>query len=329
MSVLVTGGAGYIGSHVAHALTDVGETVVVLDDLSSGNRAYIPSAAHFYEGSAGNAALVQRIMSDHCVQAVLHFAGSIVVPESIEMPLKYYENNTAVSRILIEACVASNVGQFVFSSTAAVYGETAVHPVREFDTTRPLSPYGRSKRMVEWILEDTAQAHEFRYVALRYFNVAGVDTTIGAGQPDRKVPHLIKRAAQVALGKVMELDVYGTDYPTPDGTAVRDYIHINDLANAHLLSLAHLRKGGVGGVYNVGYGRGVSVLEVISAFERSTGRPLPISRKGRRVGDAPSVVADSSRLRKELEWAPRFDRLELMVASSMEWERRLALARMD
>jgi UDP-glucose 4-epimerase len=325
MAVLVTGGAGYIGSHVAHALAGGGESVVVLDNLSSGNRAFVPASAHFVAGSAGDAELVREVIEDHGVQAVLHFAGSIVVPESIERPLDYYENNTAVSRTLIETCVALKVGQFVFSSTAAVYGETSSAPVNESAATRPLSPYGRSKLMSEWMLEDAAKAHDFRYIALRYFNVAGVDPSGGAGQPDRQVPHLIKRAAQVALGRAPQLDVFGTDYPTPDGTAVRDYIHIRDLVAAHLLSLRHLRAGGAASVYNCGYGKGASVLEVVSAFERVTGQGLPVRHAPRREGDAPSVVADSSRLREELGWTPGFDRLDAMVGSALEWERQASV----
>jgi UDP-glucose 4-epimerase len=266
-------------------------------------------------------------MQEHAIQAVLHFAGSIVVPESIQKPLLYYDNNTAVSRTLIEACLLANVRAFVFSSTAAVYGETNSKPVTESAPTYPLSPYGRSKRMVEWMLEDCMRAHDFRYVALRYFNVAGVNTNGGAGQPERKVPHLIKRLAQVVIGQAAMLNVYGTDYSTPDGTAVRDYIHIADLTSAHLLALEHLQRGGASGVYNCGYGKGVSVLEVISAFERATGRSLPINKVARRTGDAPSVVADSSRLRKEFDWVPGYDQLELMVTSSVAWEQRLEALR--
>lgn len=322
MCILVTGGAGYIGSHVAHALTAAGETVLILDNLSSGRRSFVPATAAFVQGSAGNADLLRHVITAHDVRSVMHFAGSIMVPESIEHPLDYYDNNTAVSRTLIESCVALGIREFVFSSTAAVYGATGTAPVTETAPIRPLSPYGRSKMMVEWMLEDAARAHDFRFVALRYFNVAGVDPARGAGQPERQIPHLIKRAAQVALGLVPRLDVYGTDYPTPDGTAVRDYIHIRDLADAHLLSLRHLRAGGAASVYNCGYGTGASVLDVVAAFERITGNPLAVTHAPRREGDAPAVVADSSRLREELGWIPACDSIDLMVGSALEWERR-------
>jgi UDP-glucose 4-epimerase len=322
MSVLVTGGAGYIGSHAAHALVDRGESVVVLDNLTTGLRAFVPSAAHFVFGSAGDADLVRRTIEEHDVDAVMHFAGSIVVPESIERPLDYYENNTAMSRTLAEVCVALEVKHFVFSSTAAVYGATDAAPVGETAPTRPLNPYGRSKLMVEWILEDAARAHDLRYVALRYFNVAGIDPRGRTGQPKRQVPHLIKRAAQVALGRVDHLDIYGTDYPTRDGTAVRDYIHICDLVEAHLLALDDLRAGARPAVYNCGYGTGSTVLEVTAAFERATGKVLPVRKAPRRAGDPPSVIADAARLRDTLGWRPQFNRLDTIVRSALEWESR-------
>jgi UDP-glucose 4-epimerase len=322
MSILVTGGAGYIGSHAAHALVDRGEDVIVLDNLTTGVREFIPTAARFVEGDAGDAQFVRQIIRDFRIAAVMHFAASIAVPESIERPLDYYNNNTVVSRALIDVCVALQVQHFVFSSTAAVYGLTDSTPVDESAPTRPINPYGRSKLMVEWMLEDAARAHDLRYVALRYFNVAGFDPGGRAGQPRRQVPHLIKRAAQVALGRADHLDIFGTDYPTRDGTAVRDYIHICDLVDAHLLALDHLRSGGEGGVYNCGYGSGSSVLDVTAAFERATGRPLPVRNAPRRAGDPPFVIADPTRLRATLGWEPRFNRLDTIVRSTLDWEGR-------
>lgn len=318
----MTGGAGYIGSHVAHALVDRGEDVVVLDNLTTGQRAFVPGTARFIEGDAGDAQLLRQVIRDCGIDAIMHFAASISVPESIERPLDYYNNNTVVSRALIDVCIALQIGHFVFSSTAAVYGLTDPTPVDETAPTRPINPYGRSKLMVEWMLEDAARAHNLRRVALRYFNVGGFDPGGSAGQPRRQVPHLIKRAAQVALGRADHLDIFGTDYPTRDGTAVRDYIHICDLVDAHLLSLDHLRSGGGGGVYNCGYGSGSSVLDVTAAFERATGRVLPVRNAPRRVGDPPFVIADPARLRANLGWEPHFDRLDTIVRSELDWESR-------
>lgn len=323
MSVLVTGGAGYIGSHAAHALAAVGEDVVVLDTLDTGVRAFVPRDARFFQGSAGDSALVAKIVRDCKIDAVMHFAGSIVVPESIERPLEYYRNNTAVTLALLESCVAQRVNRFIFSSTAAVYGATALAPVPETAPTNPLNPYGWSKLMVEWMLADAAHAHNFRYVALRYFNVAGVDSSTGAGQPERQVPHLIKRAAQVALGAAEHLDIYGADYPTRDGTAVRDYIHIRDLVDAHILALRHLRRGGSSGVYNCGYGTGSTVREVVSALEGATEKPLRVHNAPRRAGDAAFCVANSELLATTMGWKPKLNQLDLMVRSALDWERRM------
>ena len=322
MSILVTGGAGYIGSHTAHALADRGENIVVLDNLVSGVRAFVPAAAGFVNGTAGNREIVGRIIEEFRVDTVIHFAGSIMVPESIRKPLEYYENNTEVSRTLIAACIEKGVNQFIFSSTAAVYGTVEMAPVGEDAPTIPVNPYGRSKLMVEWMLEDAARTYGFRYIALRYFNVGGVNPGGRAGQPGRQVPHLIKRAAQVALGHADVLDVYGTDYPTRDGTAVRDYIHIADLVEAHLSAVAHLRGGGRAGIYNCGYGKGSSVLEVVGTFEAVLGRVLPVRRAPRREGDAAFVVADPSRICATMGWHPRFDRLDQIVRSTLEWEAR-------
>jgi UDP-glucose 4-epimerase len=321
MAALVTGGAGYIGSHAAHSLAERGETVVVLDNFASGSRRFIPSSAHVVEGSIGDFGLVRRTLSDHRIDAVLHFAGSISVPESMADPLEYYRNNTANSGVLIKACVDSGVNQFIFSSTAAVYGNTDMVPVKETAPTRPLNPYGRSKLMVEWMLTDAARAHRIRHATLRYFNVAGLDAQGRAGQPARQVPHLIKRAAQVALGYAGYLEIFGTDYPTRDGTGIRDYIHVTDLVEAHLLALDHLRNGGDSAVYNCGYGTGSSVLEVITAFERITGKVLPTCKSERRAGDVACVVADSSKLSDKLGWTPQYNSLDLMVKSALDWER--------
>ncbi|HEX4159707.1 MAG TPA: UDP-glucose 4-epimerase GalE [Rhizomicrobium sp.] len=324
MSVLVTGGAGYIGSHTAHALADRGEKVVVLDNLISGVRAFVPETAHFVHGSARDKALVSRIIDKFGVETVIHFAGSIAVPESIERPIDYYENNTMVSCALAAACMETGVDQFIFSSTAAVYGSTEMAQVSESAPTHPVNPYGRSKLMVEWMLEDAAKAHRFRYVALRYFNVAGVEPGGGAGQPERQIPHLIKRVAQVALGGAACLDVYGTDYPTRDGTAVRDYIHILDLVEAHLSAVDYLRGGGTAGVFNCGYGTGASVLEVVAAFGRLLGRELPVRPAPRRDGDPAYVVADPSRISAAMGWQPRFNDLNAIVESALKWEARAA-----
>ncbi|HVV66110.1 MAG TPA: UDP-glucose 4-epimerase GalE [Rhizomicrobium sp.] len=323
MSVLVTGGAGYIGSHTAHALLDRGEDVVVLDNLSTGRRSLVGAKARLVEGDVADQALVRRLIAERRVDAVVHFAGSIVVPESVAQPLAYYANNTVASRALIEACVESGVRHFIFSSTAAVYAEDAPQPLAETALTVPISPYAKSKLMTEWMLADAATAHGLRYMALRYFNVAGADPKGRTGQSSPRATHLIKRAAQVALGRLPHLDIFGADFPTPDGTGVRDYIHVTDLADAHLLALDALRAGAASSVYNCGYGRGASVREVISAVERIAGRSLPAKEGPRRPGDPPMLIADPSKIKSALNWAPRHDDLEEIVRSALEWERRL------
>src|SRR5690242_9245644 len=295
MSVLVTGGAGYIGSHMTYALLDRGERVVVLDNLSTGVRGLVGGTASFVEGEAGDAEFVRRLIAEHEVDAVIHFAGSIVVPESVADPLRYYANNTMVSRALAEACVATGVRHFIFSSTAAVYGMGNGELVTEEAAKEPINPYGRSKLMTEWMLEDAAKAHDFRFMALRYFNVAGADTKKRTGQSTPRATHLIKRACQVALGRVPQLDIFGTDYPTPDGTGVRDYIHVADLVDAHLLALDHLANGGSARALNCGYGRGVSVREVIDAVSQVVGRALPAVESPRRPGDPPALIANATR----------------------------------
>ncbi|MBV8798914.1 MAG: UDP-glucose 4-epimerase GalE [Alphaproteobacteria bacterium] len=323
MSILVTGGAGYIGSHMVYALQDRGEAVVVLDNLSTGVRGLVAPGAAFVEGEAGDAALVRRLIAEHRVEAVIHFAGSIVVPESVAQPLRYYANNVVASRALIEACVHAGVGAFIFSSTATVYAVEAKQPLSEEEPKAPISPYARSKLMTEWMLEDTSRAHGLRAMSLRYFNVAGADPQGRTGQSTPQATHLIKRAAQVALGRVPHLDIFGTDYPTPDGTGIRDYIHVSDLVAAHLLALDALRAGAESATYNVGYGRGLSVREVVRGVEAVIGRPLPVRESPRRAGDPPVLISDPSRIKSALNWQPRHDDLAEIVRSALEWERGL------
>jgi UDP-glucose 4-epimerase len=323
MTVMVTGGAGYIGSHMVHALADAGEPVVVLDNLSTGFRSALPSSVPLFVGDAGDQDTVASIIGEHNVDAIIHFAGSIVVPDSLRDPLGYYRNNTVNTRALIESAVKGGVKHFIFSSTAAVYGNPAVLPVREDAPTRPMSPYGTSKLMSEIMLHDVAAAHELRYVILRYFNVAGADPQQRTGQSTPAATHLIKVGVETALGMRPKLDVYGADYPTPDGTCIRDYIHVSDLARAHSAALAHLRRGGAAMTFNCGYGHGYSVLEVIGAIERVTGLKLPVQMVGRRPGDPVSLVADVSRIRSTLDWSPQFENLDTIVSHALAWEQRL------
>jgi UDP-glucose 4-epimerase len=322
MTTLVTGGAGYIGSHTVHALLDRGDKVVVLDNLSTGIRAQVGEAAAFVEGDVADRPLLEKTIGDHGVDAVIHFAGSIVVPESVADPLAYYENNVVKSRDVIAACLAAGVKQFIFSSTATVYAEDARQPLAEDERKAPISPYARSKLMTEWMLEDVARAHDFRYHILRYFNVAGADPQGRTGQSNPNATHLIKRAAMVALGRVPHLGIFGTDYPTPDGTGVRDYIHVSDLANAHLLALDALRGGAGSTVYNCGYGRGLSVREVVEGVEKVIGRPLPTQEGPRRPGDPPTLISDPSRIKAALGWTPVHDDLDGIIRSAIAWERR-------
>jgi len=323
-TALVTGGAGYIGSHVALALLDAGWRVVVLDDLSTGRRELVPPAASFHRGDVGDRELVTGILRRHACAAVLHFAGSIQVAESMVDPLKYFRNNTTKSTILLEACRAARVNAFVFSSSAAVYGAPERMPIGEDTPTQPLNPYGRSKLMTEWVLEDVARAYGLCYVALRYFNVAGADPAGRTGQAGPETTHLIKVASEVAVGSRLSMEVFGTDYPTPDGTAVRDYIHVSDLADAHLVALRHLIDGGESLTLNCGYGHGYSVREVIAMAEKVAGRPIPVRDSARRAGDPPILIADPSRLVSRFGWQPRFDDLETIVTTAIAWERRLA-----
>jgi UDP-glucose 4-epimerase len=323
MTVLVTGGAGYIGSHMAHELVDGGEKVVVLDNLSTGFRWAVPEAAGLVVGDAGDQDLVRAVIRKYQIRSIIHFAGSIVVPESVRDPLGYYHNNTCKSRALIEVAVASGIKEFVFSSTAAVYGEPKAVPVEEDAELKPVSPYGTSKLMTELMLADTARAHDFNYVALRYFNVAGADPKGRTGQSTLCATHLIKVACEAALGKRAGMDVFGTDYATADGTCIRDYIHVTDLVRAHLAALRHLREGKGSEVVNCGYSRGHSVLEVIEAVKRVSGRDFPVRRTGRRPGDAAVIVAGSARIRDRFGWRPEHDSLDAIVRDALMWEAQL------
>ena len=327
MAVLVTGGAGYIGSHMALGLLDRGEDVVVLDNLVTGVAAQVPAAAVFVQGDVRDQALVRKIVAEQGVDAVVHFAGSTVVPESVADPLKYYANNTAATRDLLQVCAETGIERFIFSSTAAVYGVTDADLVVETAEEDPASPYGRSKLMSEAMLADLAAATPLRYVALRYFNVAGADPQGRTGQSTPGATHLIKRACQAALGRLPALGVFGSDFPTPDGTGVRDYIHVTDLVDAHMLALDHLRAGGKSDIFNCGYGSGFSVLDVCGAVERVTGRAVPTERQPRRPGDLGKVVADSSKLKAALNWTPRYASLDTIVEHAFRWEERLAPAK--
>lgn len=321
MSVLVTGGAGYIGSHMVLALLDAGEDVLVIDNLSTGFRWAVPDDAKFVEGDVGDQNLIDRLLLHNQIDAIIHFAGSIVVPESISSPLGYYLNNTCKSRTLIACAVASRVKHFIFSSTAAVYGTPENNPVSEDARLEPISPYGSSKLMTEIMLRDAALAHDLHYVALRYFNVAGADPRGRSGQSTPNATHLIKVAAQAALGQRPYMEVFGTDYPTSDGTCVRDYIHVTDLIGAHLAALEYLRKGGDSAVLNCGYGRGFSVLEVIASVKRAAKRDFPVRMSPRRPGDPAALVAKADRIGEVLGWQPRHDDLDTIVGHALAWER--------
>ena len=322
MTTLVTGGAGYIGSHTVYALLDRGDKVVVLDNLSTGVRAQVGEGAAFVQGDVADTALVRKTIADHGVEQVIHFAGSIVVPDSMADPLGYYDNNVVKSRALVAAIVAAGVKQLIFSSTATVYAENAPQPLAEAAPKAPISPYARSKLMTEWMLEDVSRATPLRHMVLRYFNVAGADPGGRTGQSAPKATHLIKRAVQVALGRVPHLDIFGTDYPTPDGTGVRDYIHVTDLAAAHLQALDVLGRGAVSTTYNVGYGRGLSVRQVVAGVERVIGRPLPVKESLRRPGDPPTLISDPARIKAELGWRPAHEELDGIIRSALAWEQR-------
>lgn len=323
MATLVTGGAGYIGSHMVLELLDAGEHVVVLDNLSTGVRANVPAAATLVVGDIADQDLVRDLAREHDLTGVIHFAGSIVVPDSVVDPLGYYLNNTVKSRALIEAVISAGIRHFIFSSTAAVYGMPDTGPVSENSPLQPMSPYGSSKLMTEIMLADAARAHDFRYVALRYFNVAGADPKGRSGQSTPRATHLIKVACETALRKRDHMDIFGTDYPTRDGTCIRDYIHVTDLVRAHSAALAHLRSGGASEVFNCGYGRGYSVMEVVETVRRVSGLTLDARLAPRRAGDPASIVAASAKIRDALGWQPQLDDLDKIVTHALAWERTL------
>jgi UDP-glucose 4-epimerase len=320
--ILVTGGAGYIGSHVVLQLRARGERVVVLDDLSRGFRQAVLDTP-LVVGKVGDKATVAKLLKEHAVETVMHFAAFTIVPESVSEPLKYYANNTCSTRTLLECCVEANVRHFVFSSTAAVYGIPAEGVAAESTPTAPINPYGTSKLMSEWMLASVAQASPLRYAALRYFNVAGSDSGGRVGQATPNATLLIKVACEVAVGKRTHLSIFGTDYPTGDGTGVRDYIHVEDLATAHLDALTYLRAGGASTTLNVGYGHGYSVREVIDSVQRISGRRLTVKEEPRRPGDPPALVARAERIRSELGWRPRLNDLDTIVRTAYAWEQRL------
>ena len=323
MSVLVTGGAGYIGGHMTLGLLDRGESVVVLDNLSTGFAWAVPESAKLVVGDTGDAELVARLIEEHRVDAIAHFAARIVVPESVSDPLGYYLNNASNARTLIETAIRGGVKGFIFSSTAAVYGETSSEPVSEEAPLAPISPYGRSKLMVEWMLEDASRAHDFRYVALRYFNVAGADPNGRLGQSTANATHLIKRGVQTALGVYPAMEIFGQDYPTRDGTCVRDYIQVTDLIDAHLDALAYLRGGGASLVCNCGYGHGQTVKEVVDVVKRVSGVDFKVVMSPRRAGDPAAIVARADRAKAVLGWKPTRDNLDEIVRQALDWERRL------
>lgn len=323
--ILVTGGAGYIGSHVVKQLGAMGERLVVLDNLSTGFRDAV-LYGEFIEGDTGDAGLVGRILREHDIEAVLHFAAHTIVPESVENPLKYYGNNTCNTRNLLQCCQQVGVSHFIFSSTAAAYGIPADNRCAEDTPTAPINPYGMSKLMSEMMLRDVSAASSLRHVILRYFNVAGSDPDGDIGQSTKNATLLIKVAAEVAVGKREKLLVFGTDYPTPDGTGVRDYIHVSDLADAHVQALAYLRNGGESTLLNCGYGHGYSVREVIDAVNRVNGSPIKVEEQPRRAGDPPALVAAVDKIHRVLDWTPRYDDLDFIVKTSLEWEKKLKAA---
>jgi UDP-glucose 4-epimerase len=327
MAILVTGGAGYIGSHMVHNLVTGGEQVVVLDNLTTGFDWAVAQGATLVTGDIAGQALVYKLIADHNVEAIIHFAGSIVVPESVSDPLGYYKNNTVNSRGLIECAVKGGVKHFIFSSTAAVYGDVEKVPVAEDDRIMPVSPYGSSKLMTEIMLRDAAFAHGLSYGILRYFNVAGADPQGRTGQSTKGATHLIKVAVETALGRRAKMDVFGTDYPTPDGTCVRDYIHVTDLTQAHADLLAYLRNGGASVTANCGYGRGFSVLDVIQTVKKVSGVDFKVDLSERRPGDPAQIIASSDRLRALTGWKPQYDDLSVIVGHALAWERKLMAKR--
>ncbi len=322
--VLVTGGAGYIGSHAVLALKDSGWSPSVVDDLSNGSREVVPEGVPFYEGNIADRKLIAKIFDEQKTDAIMHFAGSIVVPELVEQPLKYYANNTLASHALISAAVEAGIRHILFSSTAAVYGAPDHVPISEDDEKAPINPYGASKLMTERMLSDASAAYPFNYGALRYFNVAGADHEGRTGQIGRGSTHLIKVACEAAVGKRTTIAVYGSDYPTPDGTCIRDYIHVSDLADAHVAALEWLiAHSDENLVMNCGYGHGLSVLEVLDAVDKANGRHVERVMEGRRAGDPPELVAGNSRLLSTLQWRPKYANIETIVGDALAWERKL------
>jgi UDP-glucose 4-epimerase len=327
MTVLVTGGAGYIGSHMVYALVEAGEPVVVIDNLSTGFATAVPPGVPLLVGDAGDEALVSSAIAEHDVESVIHFAGSVVVPDSMRDPLGYYRNNTMTTRALLNAVIKNGVERFIFSSTAAVYGNPDQVPVPEAAPTRPLSPYGSSKLMTEIMLHDVAMAHGMSYVVLRYFNVAGADPYARIGLATVGATHLLKIAVEAATGQRAKIDVYGTDYPTPDGSCIRDFIHVSDLAQAHRAALSYLRGGGQSVTLNCGYGRGYSVLETIEAVRGVSGRNFAVQYAARRPGDIMTMVADTRRIRGVLDWTPQYDDLATIATHALAWEEKQARER--
>src|SRR6201989_1592453 len=323
MSVLVTGGAGYIGSHMVLALAEAGESVVVVDNLSTGFSTALPEGVPLFIGDAADENLVEGVIAAHAVESIVHFAGSVVVPDSMRDPLAYYRNNTMTTRSLLNAAVKCGVNRFIFSSTAAVYGNPERMPVTEDAPTRPMSPYGSSKLMTEIMLHDVATAFSMNYVVLRYFNVAGADPQARIGLSTAGATHLLKIAVEAATGQRAKIDVYGTDYPTPDGRCVRYFIHVSDLAQAHRAALSYLRDGGASTTLNCGYGRGYSVLETIEAVRRVSGRNFAVQTASRRPAGFLTMIADTSRLRATLDWKPQYDDLETIAAHALAWEEKL------
>jgi UDP-glucose 4-epimerase len=329
MTVLVTGGAGYIGSHMVYALVEAGERVVVVDNLSTGFASAVPTGVPLLVGDAGDEALVSSTIAEHGVESVIHFAGSVVVPDSMRDPLGYYRNNTMTTRSLLNAVIKCGVDRFIFSSTAAVYGNPDQVPVPESAPTRPLSPYGSSKLMTEIMLHDVAMAHGMSYAVLRYFNVAGADPHARIGLATVGATHLLKIAVEAATGQRAKIDVYGTDYPTPDGSCIRDFIHVSDLAQAHRAALSYLRDGGKSMTLNCGYGRGYSVLETIEAVRSVSGRNFAVQYAARRPGDIMTMVADTRRIRSVLDWTPQYDDLATIATHALAWEQKLSRERLD
>ena len=323
MTVLVTGGAGYIGSHFVYAMAEAGESVVVIDNLSTGFSDFVPGGVPLIVGDAGDESLVESTIGDYQVESIVHFSGSVVVPDSVRDPLGYYRNNTMTTRSLLNAAVRCGIGRFIFSSTAAVYGNPEQVPVNEAAPTRPLSPYGSSKLMTEIMLHDVAAAHDMRYAVLRYFNVAGADPHARIGLATIGATHLLKIAVEAATGQRAKIDVYGTDYPTPDGSCIRDFIHVSDLAQAHAAALSYLRQGGRSVTLNCGYGRGYSVIETIEAVRRVSGRNFAVQYAPRRPGDIMTMIADTARMRATLDWAPQYDDLDVIATHALAWEGKL------